>query len=358
MHALPKAGRLHYADRMDIHAPQQSFLPDFCRTPAVFGLLLISQIVALLLLLASSSDDLILGPRIVVVSLYLHWISLLSAAALCWLRTRLAGRSHSTVAGVAFAVLMIITLLVSELAFQVGRFLQWEGFLGPQSHLLFVTRNSLICSIVAAAVLRYFFVRDAWRRQVQASAEARFASLQARIRPHFFFNSLNSVAALIPNRPEQAERLIEDLSDLFRAILKNKQPWSSLQDEIEFGRTYLRIEQLRLGERLRQNWQIEADCDDVQMPLLSLQPLLENAIYHGIERRPDGGELQVRIFREQGSLCIDVRNPLAPAGDAFSGNQIALDNIRQRLRLLYDDRARLDSRHEQETYLAMLRIPA
>ncbi|MGJ8668029.1 MAG: sensor histidine kinase [Oceanococcus sp.] len=335
----------------------ESFLPDFCRTPAVLSLLLISQIAALLLVLASSSHELIIGPRIIVVSLYLHWICLLSAAALCWLRTRLLQRSHTFVAGFAFAVLISITFLVSELAFQVGRFLQWEGFLGPQSHVLFVIRNSLICSILAAAVLRYFYVMHAWRRQVQASAEARFASLQARIRPHFFFNSLNSVAALIPTRPEEAERLIEDLSELFRAILKNRAPWSSLSEELEYGQTYLRIEQLRLGPRLRQHWDIEVDTQSVQLPLLCLQPLLENAVYHGIEQLPEGGDLRVRVARDKADLCIEVCNPLPAEELKSEGNHIALDNIRQRLRLLYDDRARLDTRLEQGEYRALLRVP-
>lgn len=342
---------------MDALVTQRSFLPDFCRTPAVFGLLVISQIVALLLVLASTTDELIMGPRVVVVSLYLHWISLLSAAALCWLRTHLAGRSHSVVASVAFAVLMGITLLVSELAFQVGRFLQWEGFLAPQSHLQFVARNTLICSIVAAAVLRYFYVIDAWRRQVQASAEARFASLQARIQPHFFFNSLNSVAALIPGRPDDAEALLEDLSELFRAILKNRQPWSTLGDELEYGRTYLRIEQLRLGERLRLDWQLDDGCETLPLPLLCLQPLLENAVYHGIERLPGGGTLSIRVQRQNGHLEINVTNPVPEQDTQVPGNQIALDNIRQRLRLLYDGRARLDTRLEQGEFCAQLRIP-
>lgn len=335
----------------------QGFLPDFCRTPAVLGLLLISQIVACLLVLASPAHELILGPRLVVVSLYLHWISLLSAAALCWLRRHLDRMSVSTLAGVAFFVLLGITLLVSEMAYHVGRFMGWEEFLRPNAHMLFLARNALICSIVAAAVLRYFYVIHAWRRQVQASAEARFAALQARIRPHFFFNSLNSVAALIPARPEQAESLIEDLSDLFRAILKNRAPFNRLADEIELGKTYLRVEQIRLGERLTQDWQVEDGLEELQLPLLSLQPLLENAIYHGIECIPGGGKLSVDIRRHKHMLIIVVSNPVAEHVEHDGGSGIAQDNIRQRLRLLYDDRGCLETRQTQEGYRAELRVP-
>lgn len=356
--AAPEHSKFEYAWRMNAEpVTPQGFLPDFCRTPAVLSLLLISQIVACLLVLASPAHDLILGPRLIVVSLYLHWISLLSAAALCWLRRYLDRMSVTTLAGVAFIVLVGITLLVSEMAYHVGRFMGWESFLLPNAHLLFLARNALICSIVAAAVLRYFYVIHAWRRQVQASAEARFAALQARIRPHFFFNSLNSVAALIPTRPDDAESLIEDLSDLFRAILKNRQPFNRLADEIELGKTYLRVEQIRLGERLTQHWQVDDGLDDLQLPLLSLQPLLENAIYHGIECIPGGGTLSVEIRRDKDELLIVVSNPMSAREDDHGGSGIAQDNIRQRLRLLYDDRGCLETRQTQEGYRAELRVP-
>lgn len=338
--------------------PNPSFLPDFCRTPAVFGLLLMSQVVALMLVLASGLHERVLGPKLVVVSLYLHWITLLSAAALCWLRQRLAGRPVATVALTAFSVLLAVTLIVSEVAFQVGSFLQWESFGGANAHLMFVTRNGLICAIVAVVVLRYFYVLDAWRKQVEFSAEARFAALQARIRPHFLFNSLNSVAALISASPQQAEELIEDLSELFRAILRKRDPWSRLADEIEYGKTYLRIEQLRLGERLHQRWTIPASCEDIKLPLLSLQPLLENAVHHGIELMPEGGTLNVNIKRQDKMLRIEVRNPVADNDFGESGNQIAQDNIRQRLRLLYDDAGCLETRLEQGEYCAVLQVPA
>lgn len=335
-----------------------SFLPDFCRGPAVFGLLVISQLVALVIVLAAPVEQLVLGPRIVVVSLYLHWISLLCAAALCYSRAALAKLPRHLSFIAAFSLLWTITLLVSEAAFQVGQALNWSGYSGAMRHRLFLARNGLICAIVIALVLRYFYVLHAWRRQVTASAEARFAALQARIRPHFFFNSLNSVAALISLRPQQAEELLQDLSELFRAILKSHEPWSTLAQEIELGRTYLRIEQLRLGDRLRQDWSLPDSLEGLRLPLLCLQPLLENAVYHGIEQCPGGGCLTVRIWREGQELRVVVTNPLPDNPRPGSGHRIAHDNIRQRLRLLYDDRASLRTLSHQGEYRAELRVPA
>ncbi len=336
---------------------EASFLPDFCRAPAIFRLLLISQIIAVLLVLAYPAKDFLFGPRLLVVSLYLHWISLLCAAALCWLRDRIGAWPVALGASVALLIMLGVTLLVSEAAYQIGRFMQWDRFIEPGTHLRFLARNTLLCSIVATALLRYFYVSHAWRRQVQASAEARFAALQARIRPHFLFNSLNSVAALIPGRPDDAEALIVDLSELFRAILKTHEPWNSLRDEIELAFTYLRIEQLRLGERLRQSWQIPDELGDLKLPLLSLQPLLENGIFHGIELMPDGGTLQVTICRDGKNLRITVTNPVPREGRSEPGSGIAQDNIRQRLRLLYDERASLITQRTEGEYRAELCVP-
>lgn len=341
---------------MNAHLPA-TYLPDFCRGRAILHLLLISQVVAVLLVLASARGEFILGPRIVVVSLYLHWITLLSAGALCALRQRVAHWPVAWVSTIAVVILVGITAGVSEMAYQLGRVLRWAYFSDTPDHLAFVARNCLISAIVAVVLLRYFYVLHAWQRQVQASAEARFEALQATIRPHFLFNSLNSVAALIPTRPAEAEALIEDLAELLRAILRRHEPWARLADEIELGRTYLRIEQLRLGERLQVDWQIEAGLDDARIPLLSLQPLLENAVLHGIERLPEGGRLQVRIGREGGRLTLRVSNPLGPDAREAPGNRLAQDNIRQRLGLLYDGRASLHTQRQSGEYHAELSVP-
>lgn len=334
-----------------------SFLPDFCHGPAIFSLLLTSQMVAIVFVLGSTGDDLLPATRLVVVSLFLHWISLPSAAALCWLRRRLHHQPVAIVAACAMTIMLGITVLVSEAGFQIGRLLQWEQFAGMQAHQHFLVRNLLLAAIVAILLLRFFFLKDARTKDAAATAEARFAALQARIRPHFFFNSLNSVAALISIRPQEAEKLLEDLSDLFRAILKNKAPLNSLDEEIELAQTYLRIEQLRLGDRLRVHWELPEDRDGFELPLLSLQPLLENAIYHGIEKLPEGGDIRVRMRQEEDHLCIRVDNPMNPQQPSSPGSRIAQDNIRQRLRLLYDGQAKLKTSSHEGEYRAELCIP-
>ncbi len=337
---------------------QTSFLPDFCRGPVIFSLLMVSQMLAFFLVLASPGHELFPASRIILVSLFLHWISLPSAAALCWARQRLMGRPTFVVAMAAFIILLGITGIVSELGFQIGRLLQWRGFAESQAHGFFILRNLILCGLVAVLLLYFFYLRDAHSRQLIASAEARFAALQARIRPHFFFNSLNSVAALISIRPESAETLLEDLSDLFRAILKNREPWNSLEDEVRLAQTYLRIEELRLGERLQQDWQLPDNMQGLRLPLLSLQPLVENAVYHGIERLPQGGRIGIHIQRQARQLIVEVSNPVPVDERPAPGSRIALDNIRQRLRLLYDDKATLTTHSLSGTYRAELRIPA
>ncbi len=338
-------------------APAANFLPDFCRPPAILQLLLVSQILAILLTLGLPGESLIPGTRLVLISLYLHWITLLSAGALCWLRGRLVDSPAWLISLAAFGVLIGISLMVSEMAFQLGRLLLDDGFRPGQSHAHFLLRIALLAGIVSLLLLRYFYVMHAWRREVEALAEARYAALQARIRPHFFFNALNSVAALITLNPGQAEDLLEDLSELFRAILKSRDPWTRLGDEIALAQTYLRIEQLRLGERLRVDWQVPPELSELRLPLLSLQPLLENGIYHGIEQRPDGGTLRIKARRQKTELRITISNPLATDPRTSTGSRMAQDNIRQRLRLLYDDRASLTVHSSQGEYRAELRVP-
>ncbi len=333
-----------------------SFIPDLCRGRALFPLLVISQLVAIVLVMAAPVGQTSLIARLVLVSLYLHWISLSSAAVLCFLRHHFAGLPVVTVSLLCYIVLLAVTLAISEAAFWVGYWMRWPDFHGQVAHTMFILRNVMICAIVAALVLRYFYVMDAWQRQVQALANARYQALQARIRPHFLFNSLNSIAALIPIRPDDAERLVEDLADVFRAILGAKQALGNLERELQLTRSYLDIEQLRLADRLRVIWDIPDDLLDCQLPLLSLQPLVENAIYHGIELLPAGGSVTIRGRRDAKVLRLEVRNPIPEQGRG-QGSRSAQENIRQRLRLLFDDRAGLVTQRDGSEYSAVMEVP-
>ena len=210
-----------------------------------------------------------------------------------------------------------------------------------------------------ALLLAYFEVRS--RALTPAQAEARLAALNARIRPHFLFNSLNGVLSLIRARPQQAEAALESLSDLFRAAMRDPAELVSLADEIDLGRQYLELERLRLGERLTVDWQIDQIPLDLPIPPLMLQPLLENAIYHGIEPAPQGGTIVIAMARRADELHIVIANPVfsQPLGHALhaGGNHMALANIRERLALYYDLEARLETEVTENHYEVRIVLP-
>jgi two-component system sensor histidine kinase AlgZ len=201
-------------------------------------------------------------------------------------------------------------------------------------------------------------VTHEWRHNVELQAKARVHALQARIRPHFLFNSMNTIAALTRSNPVLAEQAVQDLADLFRANLSEKRNQIALSEEIDVAHTYQRMEQLRLGDRLRVEWKIDALPSDALVPGLTLQPLLENAIYHGIEPRPGGGTVTVTGEFNKGMITIVVRNPVPLANlTVREGNRLALANIKERLELMYGDRATVKSGRFDEEYIVTLRFP-
>ncbi|PXX50055.1 two-component system sensor histidine kinase AlgZ [Aquitalea magnusonii] len=213
----------------------------------------------------------------------------------------------------------------------------------------------LLAALLAWLLLHYFSLRQ--RALSPALGEARLAALQARIRPHFLFNSLNAAIALIRSRPEKAEMVLENLADLFRAQMADPGHASSLEREIELARMYLAIESERLGQRLNVVWDIQAALD-ASLPPLLLQPLVENAVHHGVERCGAGGEIRIRAQLKSGQLLLSVSNPLAAeAGEPHRGNRIALDNLRERLELFYDAEASLQVAAADGQYHTLIRLP-
>jgi two-component system sensor histidine kinase AlgZ len=194
---------------------------------------------------------------------------------------------------------------------------------------------------------------------VRAESEARLQALQSRIRPHFLFNSMNTIASLVHAEPAQAEQAVENLADLFRASLSDARQRIPLSEELELCRRYLEIEALRLGDRLEQHWQVDALPGDALVPPLLIQPLLENAVYHGIEPRPEGGRIEIEGQCEDRQIVIRIRNPLdEQSGQARSrGNQLAQDNIRQRLAALYDSQGTLTLDSDHDHYQVTVRFP-
>ncbi|TMH65311.1 MAG: hypothetical protein E6H57_14910 [Betaproteobacteria bacterium] len=216
-------------------------------------------------------------------------------------------------------------------------------------------RTLVLTALVAASLLGYFRLHT--KAFSPALAEARLQALQARIRPHFLFNSLNAVLALIRRDPKRAERTLEDLADLFRTLMADVRQFVRLADEIALLERYAEIEQLRLGERLRISWELDAAPSDALLPPMVLQPLLENAIYHGVEPGTGVGDVLVRIERRGERVHAAIENPHLEAGGQRTGNRMALDNIRERLALFFDAEARLETRIANGRYRVEIEIP-
>jgi len=223
-----------------------------------------------------------------------------------------------------------------------------------------LARVLAFAAAAAALVLAYLTLHV--RAYSPALAEARLQALQARIRPHFLFNSLNAVLALVRSDPRRAERTLEDLADLFRALMSDGRNLVRLADEISLIERYAAIEQLRLGDRLRMAWDLDQAPVDALLPPLVLQPLLENAVYHGVEPGTGIGDVLVRIERSGDRVRMHIENPWHTAGGAGkasvrAGNHMALDNIRERLMLFFDAEAKLQTRVEGGRYCVDIEIP-
>lgn len=337
------------------------YLPDFCAPRMVFAAVLISALVALTLTLARPTE---LGflTELARVSLFVLWVGLTSAALLCYLRRFLARLGVAAAAAAIFSMLLANTLALSALAVRLGRGLEAGGVgtgLFPDAYGAFMLRNAGICLIVVAMLLRYFYVSHEWQHHVRAEARSRLDALQARIRPHFLFNGLNTIASLTRTDPDRAEAAVEDLADLFRVTLEESDGPFTLERELEVTRIYERIERLRLGERLSVDWDVADVPSTARIPGLVIQPLLENAIYHGIERLDRGGTVRITGRVNGHAIAISVSNPL-PDDDgaaARSGNRVALANIRERLRLAYGERGRLDVRRAEGRFEVTLKLP-
>jgi two-component system sensor histidine kinase AlgZ len=337
-------------------AAPASFLPDFCGTRTVFVIVLLAELLAVTLTLAQPLLNQARLVDLALYSLFIQWAALSCIAILCIFRQHLNTLPDLQVGVISYLITLLTTLLVAELAWWTQYHLAaWDNT--AREHGSYLLRIMGISAIVWALALRYFYVQYQLRRQVEAEAESRFQALQSRIRPHFLFNCMNTIASLVRRDPQAAEQVVEDLAELFRQTLRDRQQVTSLEQELDLCRRYLRIEQLRLGERLQVAWQIESVPRGISLPALTLQPLLENAIYHGIERLPEGGRIEVRSERQPGRLLIHIDNPVGEGGAAQAGNRLAQDNVRQRLGAFFMITDPLQIRHDGGHYRVTLTIP-
>jgi len=224
------------------------------------------------------------------------------------------------------------------------------GLLLPPAWWASGAAGALLSGLVLAGLL--------WRAKARtpAATAARLAELQSRIRPHFLFNTLNSAIALVRAEPAQAEAVLEDLSELFRSALADPAESVTLAQEIALARRYLDIEQVRFGQRLRVRWRLDASADTARLPPLLLQPLVENAVRHGVEPSASGAQLRICTQRRGASVVIKVTNSV-PAGSGPPGHGLALANVRERLFLLHDVQAQFRTARKNGLFQVRLEIP-
>lgn len=333
------------------------FLPDFCTARSVITVVVVAQLTAFLLALARP-----LGAEpwadLLRLSLFLQWIALISAGVLCLCRGWLATLPPRRSVGVAFALLVAVAVTLAEASWWTAQLSGVGIGLVPIDRAEFLMRTFGLALIISALVLRYLWLQHQWRERVRSEASTRFAALQARIRPHFLFNSMNTIAALTRNDPDAAEQVTEDLADLFRAALAETGSRVCLRDELALCRRYARIESLRLGERLRVDWQVDGLPGDALIPGLVLQPLLENAIYHGVEPAVGGATVSITGSHEAGSVRVEVRNPLPPDRTRPQhGLRIALENVSERLALAFPGAGTLETVTDNGDFVVVIGFP-
>ncbi|HMN65263.1 MAG: histidine kinase [Burkholderiaceae bacterium] len=213
----------------------------------------------------------------------------------------------------------------------------------------------LLAAGIAWALIEYLRLRQLSLQPSQA--EGRLQALQARIRPHFLFNSLNTVLGLMRSDPRKAERTLENLADLFRVFMKDSRELVPLDDEVLLCKEYLTIEKLRLADRLGVRWELDGMPGDALLPSLLLQPLVENAVHHGIEPNQEPGEIRVSIAKSGDRVRVEIANPLPDAPPTRPGNHMALSNVRERLDLTFDVEGQLETSSADGQFRVIVQFP-
>jgi two-component system sensor histidine kinase AlgZ len=334
--------------------PQRGvYPPSFCRWRLLLAVAAVTQVSVLLIAIGILREFSLtwLG----VTSLYAQSLAFVSAMGLCISRSWL-GRLSARGAWLGSWLMAVITALAFSYSAGIIGTVLGAGP-GRADFGLFVLQSVLAVALVSVALFRYLFIRAQWRAQLLARSEARVQALQARIRPHFLFNSLNTIASLIPEEPDAAERAIEDLADLFRGSMRRADSLISLSAELNLARKYLQMEQRRLGDRLTIEWQVDELPACASILPLTLQPLLENAVAHGIQPRIEGGEIRVYGRSEKENIVITISNPLGPEQYISGGHGMALVNIRERLDLAFGPSSSLITHQNDQQFFAVLSLP-
>ncbi len=342
-------------EKNPIEAKNRAYLPDFCDAEVFLRALLVIELIAIVFALVSYQSG-SFYVHIALISVFMLWVGLCVSAILCglkrlgWLKSAVSTTVYTI--GVTLVVTLLVTLLGHTLSLTMRIVYQSQDI----AYLLL--RNSAISVILVGLALRYFYLEFEAKLILEVQAQARLQALQARIRPHFLFNSMNTIASLTHDEPDLAEQSIENLSDLFRASLAAEDS-VSLQQELTLTRSYIELESLRLGDRLQVNWQISSPQPQICLPALTLQPLVENAIYHGIEPIYAGGVIDISVMEADSFIEIAIANPVLEDRSAQhrKGNQMALDNIRERLHIAFGGAAIMQLSEVDERFTVTLKLP-
>ncbi|NMG45799.1 sensor histidine kinase [Aromatoleum toluvorans] len=321
-------------------------LPDFRNLGVLLRTLVIAES-ANFLSLAAHAPDLLDAVTRVGAGALPYEVSLLAVVLLLFIVAPWVGRLPYRQGVWATVVVVALAAGGLELAFN-----SWMGIMPGVGPL----KSATIGALLAALILGYFN----WRQRVlsPALATARLMALQSRIRPHFLFNSLNTAVSLVRQDPRLAEQVLLDMADLFRALLADSRSLVPLADEVRLAEAYLQIEQLRLGERLRMHWNLEGAPMSADVPILVLQPLLENAVRYGVEPFAEGGDVHASIRVSSGMLEIEVINSVRGGTCAVpSGNRIALANIEERLGLHFDAEGVLRIATKDNMFVVRVSVP-
>ncbi|GAA6151662.1 sensor histidine kinase [Pseudoteredinibacter isoporae] len=322
------------------------FLPDLKSPPVALGIVLVCELLAIVLSLAAFGLQAFDWQKLGMVSLAVQWIALASLLVLA-LMAKWLNQRHPAVAGIScFLIVQLLTLsFFGFVIAQYGHVLQLSYW-----HL---GQFLLISMIITGIGLRYMYLQQQYRNQQQAHLHSQLQALQSRIQPHFLFNCMNTIACLIEVDPEKAEQAVEDLSELFRASLAEPK-LVSVRDEITLCERYLAMEKLRMGERLHTQWDVAEEARSMPIPSLVLQPLLENAIKHGIHHLPQGGTIEIKVLMQNDELHLIMSNPLAQ-NTRSSGNQLALNNVLARLCGHFGDKVKWNIEQSEELYTINIR---
>lgn len=342
-------------------ADDAGFLPDFCTGWVVFNVVVVAELLAIVIAMVMPNGLLALSPgaEFLLVSLYIQWVALAGTAALCYARRTLNRLPNVRALALAYLLLLATTFAVGEAALWL---LYLTGKIPSARPLWYSDFHILALSISAIAhglLLRFFVAKHELRQRTLSEARQRMLALKARIRPYFVFNSLNIIASLVRSAPEKAEAAIEDMAQLFRMMLSEDENLVPIRNELEVAQKYLALEGLRLDNRLHVDWDIGKFPRKAVMPVLTLQPLLENAIRHGIEELPAGGTVGVRLWEEDDRIRIRVTHPLPPvrgrARRVTAGQ--SLEDIRARFQSHYGEAAQLEAREDGDQFVVSVSLP-